>query len=156
MNMSFEEKSAWVSLVLILAIFGHYFMKLVGLSEMELEVARNFAVQSLSSAMIMIVVLEAVLHAVMAATNRKGEGVEADERDKLISYKANQWGYTVLVIGVVLCIGWMLLVELKPELADFERSVTVPFMTAHILMFSFILSEVVRFSGQVFFYRRGY
>jgi hypothetical protein len=64
-------------------------------------------------------------------------------------------GYTVLVIGVMLTLGRIIMVEFSPNFDGRNSSLEIPLLTAHILMFSFILSEAVRFSGHLYYYRKG-
>ncbi|AGH42703.1 hypothetical protein [Paraglaciecola psychrophila] len=86
-------------------------------------------------------------------SNRKAAKLGADEGDKLFEYKGNNFGYTVLVIGVLITLGRMVSLEISPEFIEQFKVLNIPFLTAHILLFSFIFSEVVRFSTQL--YHRG-
>ena len=90
----------------------------------------------------------------LALSNRKAAEIGADERDKLYEFKGNNYGYTVLVIGVFISLGKIVLLEMNPTFIEHSDMLKVPLLTAHILLFSFILSEVVRFSAQLYYYRR--
>lgn len=156
MDMSFKEKSAWISLVSTLGIFGYYFYNIALLYGAPIDMAKEAAKELLIQAIILSVVVEAVFHSLLAATNHKAADLGADERDKNYEYRANNIGYTILVIGVMITLGRIITLEYNPEFADHYSSMQIPLLTAHILMFSFILSEIVRFAGQIFYYRRGY
>ncbi len=156
MDMSFTEKSAWISFVSTLCIFGYYFIQVIGLSGLPAKEASEAAIRLLAYTIVLSVIVETVFHAMLAATNRKAAEMGADERDSVIQWKANQVGYTILVVGVMIVIGRLLIVELNPSFADQNSSINIPMLTAHILMFSFVLSEVARFGSQIFYYRRGY
>lgn len=156
MNMSFSEKSAWISFVSTIAIFGYYFFKLSELSGIDLALAKPLALALLFKAIVLIAIVEAVFHAMLAQTNIKAAKLGADERDKLIELKASKYGYTILSLGVFFTLGRLLLVEQFPQLSEHNSSLAIPFFTAHILMFAFILSEIVRFGSQIVLYRRGY
>ncbi|MDC0603483.1 hypothetical protein OAP14_10780 [Aliiglaciecola sp.] len=156
MDMSFKEKSAWISLFSTLGIFGYYFYNIALLHGAPAELAKEAALELLLKAIILSVVVEVIFHSVLSATNYKAAEFGSDERDKMYEYKANNIGYTILVIGVMLTLGRIIIVEYNPDFADHNSSMQIPLLTAHILMFSFILSEVVRFAGQIFYYRRGY
>lgn len=156
MDMSFKEKSAWISLISTLGIFGYYFYNIAMLFGVPTEEAKEVAKDLLTQAIILSIIVEALFHSLLAATNHKGAELGADERDKMYEYRANNIGYTVLVIGVIITLGRIISIEYNPEWADHYSSMQIPLLTAQILMFSFILSEIVRFSGQIFFYRRGY
>ena len=155
MDMSFKEKSAWISLVTTVGIFGYYFFKIWGLSELSPEDARD-PVMSLSGyVIVLIIVVETVFHGMLAATNHKAAKMGADERDKLIEYKSNSIGYTVLAVGVLIVLGRMVTLEFNPSFNDYSSVLPIPFLTIHMLLFVFILSEVARFAALVFNYRRG-
>lgn len=156
MDMSFSEKSAWISFTSTLAIFGYYFYQLTGLSGLEGEEASQAAMVLLTSAIVLTIIVESVFHGMLAATNHKAAEQGADERDKLIELKASKYAYAVLSTGIILVIGRMIILEFNPSFTDHGSSLQVPMLTAHMLMFSFILAELVRFGGQILYYRRGY
>lgn len=155
MDMSFKEKSAWISLLSTVLIFGYYFFQLLGLGNLPSDEVKQAVATLAVKTVVLIAVVEAVFHAMLAATNRKAAEMGADERDNLIALKANNYGYTVLVIGVIFGLGHMVIVEFNPQFTS-ESSLQIPMLKSHILLFSLILSEVVRFAGQVLLYRRGY
>ena len=156
MNMSFREKSIWISLVSTLLIFGDYFLNVLSLSELPAEAAKAAALGLSLRAIFLIIIVEVVFQSMLALSNRKAAGLGADERDKLFEYKGNNFGYTVLVIGVFITLGRIVLLEINPELIGQSDGLTIPLLTAHILLFSFILSEIVRFSAQLYYYRSSY
>lgn len=153
MELSFREKSICISLVSTLVIFGYYFYSILGLSGMPDEIAKLAAMGLLIRAIIFSVIVETVFQSMLAVTNYKAAKLGADERDKLFEFKGNAWGYCVLVAGVIIVIVHILLQE-QLDLKPFNR-LDIPLLTAHLLMFTFIISEVARFSGQLFYYRRG-
>ena len=156
MNWSFREKSIWISLISTLLIFGDYFLNLIYLSGLS-EVAAQSAVLGLSlRAVFLIIIVEIVFQGLLVLSNRKEAEFGVDERDKLYEYRGNSFGYTVLIIGVFTTLGGTVLLEINPDFLNHSSVLNIPFLTAHILLFSFILSEVVRFSGQLFYYRSGY
>ena len=155
MELSFKEKSIWISLVSTLAIFGYYFYNILMLSGMPVEVAKLAALGLLIRTIIFSVIVEAVFQGMLAATNYKAAELGADEREKLIEFKGNAWGYCVLVTGVMIVIGHILLQEQGLGFIVSAERLAIPLLTAHLLMFTFIISEVARFSGQLFYYRRG-
>ncbi|WJG09229.1 hypothetical protein [Aliiglaciecola sp. LCG003] len=154
--MSFKEKSTWISLISTLAIFGNYFYRVFELQGVPLEISKVAIVGLMINTVVLIIIVEALFHSMLAATNYKAAKMGADERDKLIEYRGNSIGYSVLVVGVLATLIRMIATEYNPEIASNEHSFGIPMLTAHILMLTFILSEVARFSGQIFYYRRGY
>ena len=153
--MSFEEKSIWVSLISTVCIFGYYFINVLSLGSMPLEQANIAAVQLLFQAVVTTVVVEIILHTVIAICNPNDAQQPSDERDKLYKMRANSVGYSVLILGVILTLGHILLSSFFPEFKGQNAVATFPLLSANILFFSFIISEVVRYSSQVFFYRKG-
>jgi hypothetical protein len=154
MNMSFREKSIWISLIATLLIFGDYFLNLISLGGLPADAAKTAALGLSLRALFLIIIVEIIFQGMLAVTNRKAAELGADERDKLFEYKGNNFGYTVLVIGVFITLGRIVFLEINPEFIEQSNGLTIPLLTAHILLFSFILSEVVRFSAQLYYYRR--
>lgn len=156
MNMSFSEKSAWISLVTTVCVFGYYFARVLGFADLPQEQGATEAAKLLGSLLVVVIIIESIFHSMLAATNHRAAEMGADERDRLFALKANQVGYTILSVGAVFVIGRLILVELEPSFADHNSSLQLPMLTAHLLMGSFILSEIARFAMQIVYYRRGY
>lgn len=154
MDMSFSEKSAWISFTSTLLIFGYYFIRVLGLSGYDGEDASQAAVMLLMQAVVLTIIVESVFHGMLAATNRRAAELGADERDKSYELKASQIGYAILSAGVIIVIGRMIILELNPDFSEHKSSLQIPLLTAHMLMFSFILSELARFGMQILYYRR--
>ena len=154
MNMSFREKSIWISLIATLLIFGDYFLNVISLGVLPADAAKTAALGLSLRALFLIVIVEIIFQGMLAVSNRKAAELGADERDKLFEYKGNNFGYTVLVIGVFITLGRIVFLEINPEFIEQTNGLTISLLTAHILLFSFILSEVVRFSAQLYYYRR--
>jgi uncharacterized membrane protein len=153
--MSFKEKSIWISLISTVCIFGYYFLSLQGLGSLPIEEANNIAAKLIVKAVLMTILVEVILHIVVAIFSPQDAQEAEDERDKFYQMKANSIGYTILILGVIVTLGHILLGAILPEIAEAHFAATFPLLSAHILLFSFIISEVARFSSQVFFYRKG-
>lgn len=156
MNMSFREKSIWISLVSTVVIFGDYFINVLTLSGLPVEIAKATALELSVRALLLVIIVEVIFQGMLAVSNRKDAELGADERDKLFEYKGNNVGYTVLVIGVFITLARIVFLELNPEIVGQSSVSEFPLLTAHILLFSFIISEIVRFSTQLYFYRSGH
>jgi len=143
LNMSFEEKSAWVSLAIITFVFTGYFSQVYeGLLSGSLDKA---AVAILfAGAVIAIIVLEIVFHIVLAILNVKDADRPTDERDRLYSMKAGNISGWVLGIGVLIIAGHTFMKE--PD----------AIWVANLLLFVVYVSQVVSYALQIFYYRRGY
>ena len=154
MNMSFREKSIWISLIATLLIFGDYFLNVISLGVLPADAAKTAALGLSLRALFLIVIVEIIFQGMLAVSNRKAAELGADERDKLFEYKGNNFGYTVLVIGVFITLGRIVFLEINPEFIEQTNGLKIPLLTAHILLLSFIFSEVVRFSAQLYYHRR--
>ncbi|MEP1447330.1 MAG: hypothetical protein ABJK37_14600 [Paraglaciecola sp.] len=154
--MSFREKSIWISLISTLLIFGDYFLNILFLGGVSEEIAQSAALGLFLRALVLIIIIEIVFQGMLAISNRKEAELGANERDKLFEYKANSLGYIILVIGVFVTLGRVVFLELNPEFFTQSNTFNIPLLTAHILLFSFIFSEVVRFSAQLYYYRSGH
>ncbi|WP_100642558.1 hypothetical protein [Alteromonas facilis] len=156
MNMSFSEKSAWISLVIIFYIWGDYALGLVGLhnSAIDMEDKKSLALQMINIAIIAVIIVESVFHAVLAMAHPKPSEQAGDERDKLISLKATSPAYAVLFTAVVLGIGHLLIIEQFEQFAE-GSSLNIPFIGVHILLFGALIAEIVRFAMMIKEYRLG-
>ena len=152
MDLSFREKSIAASLLLTLVLFAYYFSKVFKV----LAADSSESVQNLPAVLIgvvvMMVVVEAVFHTVIAIAARGND--RDDERDRLIEAKATRIAYFVLVAGCVTTIGHATLSGLFPERVA-PSVLANPIMTANLVLFSFILAEITGFTMQLVYYRRG-
>ncbi|MFQ3207223.1 MAG: putative membrane protein [Glaciecola sp.] len=154
--MSFKEKSTWVSLLATLLIFGNYAISVFSMDSNVLNSDEmvEVAMDNLSSAIFFLIIVEIIFQSLIAAGSRNKIELEGDERDSLITLTSNNSGYWVLSIGVIITIGQLILphvfgIEFSPE----ERT-SIPMFAMHLLLFSFILAEIVRFSHQIYLYRK--
>jgi multisubunit Na+/H+ antiporter MnhB subunit len=138
MEMSFREKSAWISLVLILLVFGPYFW-LVGQSfagQTHVHGATQFAL------ILLFVVLEIVVHIAVAIQSPRDAEAPIDEREDLIDLRATRMAFYVLFGGALMSI--------------FTLHFPVNVWTlSQFVLFSIVIAELVKFASQIVFYRRG-
>jgi hypothetical protein len=146
MNISYREKSIWVSLLSTLFIFGYYFYSAFAILRtpiLHMPHDSMFALMGLFiGVMVWMIIVQIVLHIILAIVNRGEAEKDEDERDKLIELKATSISYYLLVLGV-----WMTIFSLFV--------IQSPAWTATILLFTTILAELVGFAVQLFYYRRG-
>jgi hypothetical protein len=139
MEMSFREKSAWISLVLIVLVFGPYFW-LVGRSfagQTHVHGGTQFAL------ILLFVVLEIVLHIAVAIQSPRDAEAPSDERDNLIDLRATRVAFYVLFGGALISI--------------FTLHFPVNVWTlSQFVLFSIVVAELVKFGSQIVFYRRGF
>jgi hypothetical protein len=140
--MSFREKTAWVSFVLLVAMFGAYFtyiaMVLAG-------VARNrFALFLLVLAA--FVALEVTLRFAIATQAPRDAQTPKDEREQLIELKATRTAFYVLLVSAFASIGTMHLRLRDP--GDHA------WLMMQAILFSIVLAEAVKFARQIVLFRR--
>ena len=141
MSMSFQEKSTWVSLVVAILIFGSYFT--IAFRELSDPDADNPKIIGFFViAIVLMVIIEIVLHISLAIAFRKDAEKAADERDNLIELKATRISYFVLAFGVWIASISILMVESLLAMVN-------------IIMFFFVLAEIVGSTTQLLYYRRG-
>ena len=139
MEMSFREKSAWISLVLILAVFGPYFW-FVGRSlagQTHVHGGTQFAL------ILLFIVLEIVVHIAVAARSPQDANAPMDERENLIDLKATRTAFYVLFGGALLSIFTL------------HFPVNVWTLSQFVLL-SIVVAELVKFASQIVLFRRGF
>lgn len=143
LNMSFEEKSTWVSLAIILLVFTGYFVQVFeGISTGSLDKADVTGL--FFGAVITVVVLEVALHIVTAIFNVKDADQSMDERDRLYAVKAGNISGWVLGIGVLTIAAHTFIQDLNPLLV------------ANLLLFMVFVSQIASYALKLFYYRRGF
>jgi hypothetical protein len=139
MEMSFREKSSWVSLVLIVAVFGPYFWLVVRslTGETHVHGGTQFAL------ILLFVGLEIVLHLAIAFQSPRDARAPKDERENLIDLRATRTAFYVLFGGALLSIFTM----------HFQVNV---WMLSQFVLFSIVVAELVKFASQIILFRRGF
>lgn len=136
MNLTFKEKSLLIQSVILVLLFGAYFIKVLPLNAQTIS---SEIVTQMIFMVIALVVLMIIGH-ILAVIGELPEA--SDERDKLIALKASQVSSAILASGVVIAIMYSLKMEGN-------------FWSVHILLIALVLSEVTNKVLQLFFYRRG-
>ncbi|HEX2513245.1 MAG TPA: hypothetical protein VH257_00975 [Chloroflexota bacterium] len=139
MDMSFEEKSAWIVLCSLVGVFGLYFlvaarMLTAGVTDAVAPFVPLFAV-----VVVLLVIVLAVGHAAAAIVARP-DG--PDERDKQIERRAESGSSWILAVGVLAA----------------AFGLALPLGRAWIangLLMALFVSEVVSYGLRLYFYRRG-
>ena len=144
--MSFREKSAWISFVVILVAFGFYFAAvtrhLLRPGAPHHDAAEHLGFFALFALLVIaVVVLEVALHILVAIRSPSDAHAPVDERDRLINLKAARIAFYVLMIGAFLSIGTM------------HLGATAVFM-GNCVFFAIWIAELSRLGSQVVLYRR--
>jgi hypothetical protein len=139
-EMSFREKSAWISFVSILLVFGAYFWN-VG-RVLAGRVGQRSAYGVSIGLLVAFVLLEIVLHIAVAAQAPDEARAPRDERERLIEMKATRVAFQVLVVGALAGVGTL----------HVTRSAWV---MSQVVLLAVVVAELVRFGGQILYFRRG-
>lgn len=138
--MPFREKSAWITLVTTVIVYGAYFALVVPRIVAGTLGGLEF-VGWLSAAIFAIVVLQAGLTIIAAVTDPRGAREPRDEREEMIALRANRAGFYTLEVG-----GFFAIVSLF-----WWNSAAV---MANGVFFAIVLAEGVRAAFQIFDYHR--
>lgn len=139
--MSFREKSIWVSLVVILLAFGYYFINAFNLLT-DPDAYDGQLVGWFIGIVVVIIILEVTLHIVLAIASRKEAEADEDEREHLIELKATRFSYFILASGVFFAMASAVLGQSAAVMAT-------------IILFFFVLAEVIGYATQLVYLRRG-
>src|SRR5688572_20625440 len=97
-DMPFREKSAWISLLTMLGVFGTYFGAILTGRLASYGLA---TIHYLLLSVAAVVVLQAGLQVAARLLARADAGTPKDERERLIELKAIRAAYVVLILGVM-------------------------------------------------------
>jgi len=151
MDMSFQEKSILGSLVITVCLFGAYFIQVFKVFTADSSDAVVTLPIALIGIVIAVVVVEIIYQITIALVSRdEGE----DERDRLIEANATRFSYYILATGSITAVGYMLISGFVGDSVA-EVSFQTLIAAANMIIFSFILAEVVGFAMQLYYYRRG-
>ena len=144
MDFSYKEKGLIASLGVTLLIFGWYLYG--AFSNLSLK-AEPPGFGEIITLIVLIAVLEIIIQGILASKNKS---LLEDERDKLIEKISYRYGYWFLSA----CI-WFLMVQILLDARfDNHLMLTTPYGMFHFLLLFFVLSEVIRFGTQLYYYRK--
>jgi hypothetical protein len=138
--MSFREKSTWITFVLLLVVFGYYFVSVAWQMIHPVHPHTNFFMLFFAL-LLVIVVMEAVLHVIAAIRSPADAKTPADERERLIALKAKRPAFFVLLIAAFLSVG----------VAHLGVGVW-PMLNA--MLFAIWLGQLTNYGAQLYFYHR--
>ncbi|NMH60054.1 hypothetical protein [Alteromonas ponticola] len=159
MSLSYREKTVWVSLLVSLILASYFGSQLQALFSVGPAVDATAVSALLLKIVIAFIVVEVVMHALLAMEEQEGADEPEDEREATFRFRANEWGYWCLSIGVIICIINELM---NKQLAEGAAISDNPFFQSFglaplelKLVIVFWLSEIVRFSAHLYYYRKG-
>lgn len=139
--MTFMEKSTLMMTLLLLVVFGGYFVLVLG--PVAASPDRQGAFTGLMiAATVVLAIFAAVSHIVLAVLFRTQATAGHDERDRFIALRAERLSGYILAVGVF---GGIVLAMLE----------TAPFWIAQALLAAWVLAEVSEGVAKLLLYRRG-
>ena len=145
--MPFREKSAWISLVCTLAVFGAFYGSLLfGVIPSAGMATLHYLLQSV----IGLIVLQVILHLIAAAMSRGEAGTPKDEREKLIELKAASIAYNVLMISSVA--GMFVFIHM-PHVH--HHGMAAAAQTGLLVLACVVFADIVKSAAKIVYYRRG-
>jgi hypothetical protein len=139
--MSFREKSACVSFVLLLLMSSVYFWLVIRMVNGRLDPGSVLWIAH--DVLVAFVVLQIVLHAIIVIAAPREARTPKDERERLIELKATRIAFFVLVIGALASL-WA---SHFPGLGFRAMG--------HGVVSAILIAWLVKLGGQILFYRRG-
>jgi hypothetical protein len=152
--MSFREKSAWISFVTTLLVWGAYlFLLLRALGTGQPDGAR---LMGLFSTCVLLVVVAQVVLSVLITVRSPGEArAPADERERLIGLKAGRLGfYTLSGLAMLTALATPLFAIAGPSLFPHDPLGGSVIAMGSAIFFAVVIAELVRAAGQIVYYRR--
>jgi cytochrome bd-type quinol oxidase subunit 2 len=143
--MSYKEKSLIASLGVTLLLFGWYFYGAFSNLLLNPESPRLGAIIIL---IVLVIISEVIIQSFVALKNKSPL---EDERDKLIERISYRYSYGFLSV----CIWFLMMQILLDTWFDNHLILTTPYGMFHFLLLFFVLSEVIRFGTQLYYYRKG-
>lgn len=135
--MPFREKSAWISVISLTAIYGFYFWSVVRTGPHSGDV--HFA--GLLGTVIALIVVQVALTIAVAIGSPRDARTPRDERDKLIELRATRMAYAGLATGIAM--------------ACFFGAFDPPVVfNTNALLFILVTTELLRSGCQIIQYRR--
>jgi archaellum biogenesis protein FlaJ (TadC family) len=138
-NMSYREKSTWISFVLLLAISIPFFYQFL-----RIESGRSSSEASFHlflALVILFIVGEIVLHAIIAMQSPRDARAPKDERERLIDLKAMRVAFFVLMTGALLVV---VLVHFPVD----------RFAILQALLLAVVVAELTMLGARLVYYRR--
>jgi hypothetical protein len=134
--MSFHEKTAWISLISMGAIYGSYFWSVIRSGRHN---DAHFG--GLLATIIALVIVQTALTIAAAIFAPKEANAPMDEREKLIELRSTRVAYAGLATGIAFAV--------------FFAAFTPPIVFgANSLLFILVVCEFMRSSCQIIQYRR--
>ena len=138
-NMSFREKSTWISFVLLLAISVPMFLQFIRIERGGASSEASFHI--FLALVVGFILGEVVLHAIIVIQSPRDARAPKDERERLIDLKAMRVAFFVLMTAALLVI-----VMVHFPVNRFE--------ILQALLLAVVVAELTMLGARIVYYRR--
>ncbi|WP_251358849.1 hypothetical protein [Kangiella sp. TOML190] len=137
--MSFREKSAVLHIVAFVFLLTYMISSSARWPALD---PASIPVKHLWIAIILFIAIEAIGHGLLAAFNKREANQSLDERDKLVEYKSSHFSGLLLSGLIIFYICGSLLLG-------------IPVLSLANVLSILVIAEILHYSLQLLFYRRG-
>ena len=152
--MPFREKTAWVSFVTTLVVWGYYFIAV--LRALSTGAPDGGRLLGLLIACIAILVVMHIAAAIFLAITSPGDSdAPADERERMFGLKALRAAfYTLNSLALVVAFSSPVLAVIGPRLFPADPLTGTVIVIASAIALAIVLAELVRTGSEIFYFRR--
>ena len=139
--MAFREKSAWITVVTLTLLSGFLITHAPGVWALRPEPG-GCMIHVLHVGVIAFVAIEMIAHTLIAIRSPKEALAPKDERERLIALKATR-------IAACICLVLTILSMSTVHTGANETGLV------YLVLYSFIISQIVKYAARIVYYRRG-
>jgi hypothetical protein len=153
--MSFREKSAWLSLLTTIGVWGYYLLGLIpNLTSGDPD--GGAALGLFLRCVAAVVVIQVAIAIVLALQSPAEADAPADERERLIAMKASRIAYPVLALLVATTlIGIPFLSVGSPLPFGGDPLDDSLLLIGSAIFLALVIADIVHAGTQIFYFRRG-
>ena len=141
-SMSFREKSVWATAGIMIYMWSWY-LSAVGPGLLDGTSSRGENIGLFIGMIIMLIVLEVIAHIILAITSPRDANQPQDERDRMITRKAEAHSSWMMGAGIITIAMFAMFREVSTA------------SVVHLLVLLLIAVEVISRCLMILYYRRG-
>ena len=154
--MPYREKTAWISLLSTLVVWGAYFLK-VSADVLAGRTGGDLHLGAFIGSVVLLIAVQVVLQVAIALRAPREAAEPADERERLFELKAAKVGYVLLgslVMIIALCAPLLGLVAPALWREASSPAVALGLLFGNALLLAAVIAEVASSAVQIVHYRR--
>ena len=156
--MPYAQKRGLIELLItifILVYYGQAVFSMLGAGVLT----QSGLTALFAKVVVIMVLLEIVSHSILAGTNARDADAGDDERDQIFKLKSQSIAYHVLSSFMVMAVFLIYVVDSGRDISHnplFLDGVEPLFSIFHWLVVGLLVTEIVKFTLRLWYYRRGY